>query len=385
MPWRKTIILLVVAGAVALPSSVVRAKLTEPIIVKFRVPDLKIIPVQRLIDNLSTKVEANPDDFRLRCNLARAHAMAWARKGADVQVNGDWLWFGFTPKFIPFGVVKTADKEKQAAAKKQLDASIAQYRQALKLEPNVPITLLGLAWVLDQAGEDDEARRLYRKVIELSKVREDKLNLGSLGGRYVSVEAGEYLMSHLHPQQNAEEISEIKARKARLEKLPRPVTPIAVPLKDGLTEADIHDRAASVAFDADGTGLPTRWTWLNDNAGWLVYDAAGTGRISSAMQLFGNVTFQMFWQNGYEALATLDDDGDGVIAGGEMRHLAIWRDVNRNGLSDSGEVRSLSSYDICGLRFAATTNDAGVIFSPQGVVFADGSTRPTFDVVVEPN
>ena len=214
---------------------------------------------------------------------------------------------------------------------------------------------------------------------------EGKLQLGSLGGRYVSIEAGQYLLALLHPQQDAEEIEAIQARQERLEKLPRPITPIAIPLSDGLTEADIHDRAARVAFDADGTGLPTRWTWLNDNAGWLVYDEAGTGRIRSATQLFGNVTFMMFWRNGYEALATLDDDGDGVIAGGEMRHLAIWRDVNRNGVSDAGEVRSLASYDISELRCAATTNAAGVIFSPQGVVLTDGSTRPTFDVVVEPN
>ena len=190
-------------------------------------------------------------------------------------------------------------------------------------------------------------------------------------------------MAHLHPKKDAKEISEIMARKAKIEKIPRLITPIAVPLKDELTEADIHNRAASVAFDADGTGLPTRWTWLNDNAGWLVYDATGSGRIESATQLFGNVTFMMFWRNGYEALATLDDNGNGVIQGQELRHLAIWRDGNENGVSEPGEVRSLSNYGIRELRCAATTNHEGVLFSPNGGVFADGSTRPTFDVVIE--
>ena len=385
MTCRTIIAILVLSGVLSLPSGPVGAKVTAPITTKFRAPDLKIIPVQRLIANLSAQAKAKPNDFALRVNLARAHAMAWATKGADVQVDGDRLWFGFTPKFIPFGVVGTVDKEKQAAAQKNLETAIAQYRKAIELEPNSPVTLLGLAWVLDQAGEDEEARTLYRKVIELMEATEGKLQLGSLGGRYVSLEAGEYLISLLHPQQDAAEIKAIKNRQARLEELPRPITPIAIPLEDGLTEADIHDRAARVAFDADGTGLSNRWTWLNDKAGWLVYDETGTGRIRSATQMFGNVTFMMFWRNGYEALATLDDDGDGVIAGGELRHLAIWRDINRNGVSDAGEVRSLASYDIQRLSCEAATTEAGVIFSLQGVTLTDGSTRPTFDVILQPN
>ena len=381
MFWQKIRVLLVVVGVLFAQSSMVMAR--------FRAPQLKAIPVQRLIDNLTAKVNAKPQDATLRRNLARAHAMAWSNKGADVQVNGrgtvDRLWFGYTPRFVPFNVVKTTDEDQQAAARKQLDAAIAQYREAVKLVPKDSATLLGLAWVLDQAGKDEEARKLYRKTIELSWKMEGKIKLGPLGGHFISVEAGEYLMAHLDAQEDANEISEINARKAKLKRLPRPVTPIAVPLKDELTEADIHNRAASVAFDADGTGLATRWTWLNDNAGWLVYDAAGSGRIDSATQLFGNVTFMMFWRNGYEALATLDDNDDGVVAGRELYHLAIWRDVNGNGVSESGEVYSLSSYGIRELQFTATTNEEGVLLCPQGVVFADGSTRPTFDVVVEPN
>ena len=74
-----------------------------------------------------------------------------------------------------------------------------------------------------------------------------------------------------------------------------------------------------------------------------------------------------------------------MIAGGEMRHLAIWRDVNRNGVSDAGEVRSLASYDIQRLSCEAAMTEAGVIFSLQGVTLTDGSTRPTFDVILQPN
>ena len=374
-------VLFLTVGILSMHSPIVMAK--------FAAPQLEVIPVQRLIDNLTAQVKAKPQDAGLRRNLARAHAMAWSNKGADVQVNGrgqvDRLWFGYTPKLIPFHVVKATDEAQQVAARNQLDAAIAQYREAMKLAPKDAATLLGLAWVLDQADQDDEARKLYRQAIDISWKSEGQRRLGPLGGNYISVEAGQYLLAHLHPKRDANEIREIQARKAKLERLPRPVTPIAIPLQDGLTERDIHNRHTSVAFDADGAGLPTRWTWLNDNAGWLVYDAAASGQIESATQLFGNVTFMMFWQNGYDAMATLDDDGNGVISGRELRHLAIWRDRNGNGLSESGEVRPLSRYGIRALRCAATTNDAGALFSPQGVVLDDGTTRPTFDVVVQPN
>ena len=144
MTCRKIITLFVVVGVLSLPSLLAEAKFAEPIMAKFRAPDLKIIPIQRLIANLSAQVKAKPKDFALRVNLALAYAMAWARKGADVQVAGDVLWFGYTPKFIPFGMVQTRDKAKQAAAKENLEAAIAQYRKAIELEPNSPVTLLGL-------------------------------------------------------------------------------------------------------------------------------------------------------------------------------------------------------------------------------------------------
>jgi hypothetical protein len=41
--------------------------------------------------------------------------------------------------------------------------------------------------------------------------------------------------------------------------------------------------------------------------------------LTSALQLFGNVTFWMFWSNGFEAMRALDDNQDGTLAGGELR------------------------------------------------------------------
>ena len=137
-------------------------------------------------------------------------------------------------------------------------------------------------------------------------------------------------------------------------------------------------------FDADGTGLRKAWTWISPDAAWLVYDPTASGRITSALQLFGDVTFWNVWRNGYEPLRALDDDGDGELRGRELRHLALWRDVNRNAVSDPGEVRPLSEYGIVALTCRGAKGDGifTAAVAERGVRFSDGRTRPTYDVIL---
>jgi hypothetical protein len=361
----------------------------QPVHARFARPTLKQIPIQRLIDNLSAKVKEAPEDAKLRRNLARAHVMAFANKGMDVQISGGGpnaanLWFGYTPKYIPF-TVRAADTEEQKKnAKQQLAAALKQYQAALKLAPTDNVTKLGLAWALEQAGKKEDAIKLYRETIETAWESEGKARHGRMGGHYITVEAGGYLIYLLDAEKDAKEITELGQRATTLQALPHPVTPIAIPLEAGLTERDIHDRTARVKFDADGTGLPNRWTWINNKAGWLVYDVNGHGQIDSATQLFGSATFMMFWENGYDALSSLDDNQDGKIEAAELTHLAIWRDANSNGISEQGEVKPLAYYNIRQLRCDYKRDNNGILFSPSGVVFADGSHRPTFDIIVEP-
>jgi hypothetical protein len=145
------------------------------------------------------------------------------------------------------------------------------------------------------------------------------------------------------------------------------------------------DRRARVAFDADGSDLDRTWTWIDPRAGWLVYDQIGDKRITSAIQLFGNVTFWMFWENGYHALCALDDDNTGDLRGTELKHLAVWQDANRNAVSEDHEVRTLNELNIVALSCAHVTEDESdeyVAMSAKGVTFADGSTRPTYDIIL---
>ena len=91
--------------------------------------------------------------------------------------------------------------------------------------------------------------------------------------------------------------------------------------------------------------------------------------------MFGSVTFWIFWKNGYEALSALDDNGNGVVTGHELEGLA----QNSNGVSDPGEVRTVESWGIQALSCHYCRHPAGIVFSPRGVVFHGGTTRPTYD------
>jgi hypothetical protein len=86
-------------------------------------------------------------------------------------------------------------------------------------------------------------------------------------------------------------------------------------------------------------------------------------------------------------LASLDDNGDGVLAGAELKGLAIWHDGNGDGVCGSGEVKPQSEYGIAAVscRFERDPSYPDrVAFSPGGVTFRDGRTWPTFDLILKP-
>jgi len=378
----KRLLLLVAASACCL---------ADPVHARFRRPDLEKIPVERLVSNLEDLAKKDVKDAQVRFNLARVHAMAYALKTDSAEVQKGELdkgaWFGFTPAFVPFKPVATKDEEKAKAAKAHLEKAIEAYKAVLKIDAKHLPAQLGLAWSTEQSGKKDDAIKAYRDVIEKGWAEEKDKKNGPLGGNFITKEAAGYLIPLLDKEKNGDEIKKLQERVAKLEKLPRPVTPIVIPLRDGLRAQDLENRNAKVAFDADGTGRTQRWTWITKDAGWLVYVPKGKGQVTSALQMFGSVTFWTFWDNGYQALRTLDDDGDGILRGKELAGLAIWHDANGDGICDPGEVRPLSDYGIVALDCRAQrdpNHPDRIWFSPRGVIFQDGSTRPTFDIILSP-
>ena len=316
--------------------------------------DVQNVPVERVIANLERQVAEKPKDAGLRVNLARVHAMAYAEKSNTIpsgvrrgRTEEIVPWAGyFVPEYAQFEVKPTSDAKALSAAREHLAKAIARYREALEIAPSNRTAKMGLGWTLSESGDRAGAIAALRDVI-VSSLPEDQKGAFVLGGqRSLTEEAARYLIPLLDPTADRAEIARLQAAAKEIAAQPRPITPIAIPLADNLTAYDIVDDDASVAFDLDGSGLPQRWTWIRPNAAWLVFDKRGTGSITSALQLFGNVTFWLFWDHGYAALQSLDDDGNGRIAGGELTGLALWQDRNGNGRSDTGEVRPVGEWGI---------------------------------------
>ena len=348
------------------------------------------VPVERLIKNLEALTKDDPKNVQLRFNLARAHAMAYAlrtdtvRARENAEKSGGLFGDGSA---VSFTVTPTDDKDKLKAAKEHLAKAVEQYEEVLKLAPDHLVALLGYAWCVEQSGQKRKAVGEYRKVIKGAWEKEKDSRMGRMYGQFLTVEAAGCLIPLLDKDKDKEEIKTLQERIKRLGVLGRPISPIVIPLHDGLTASELEDHSANVAFDADGTGLQKRWTWITRDAGWLVNDPHHTGKVTSALQLFGNVTFWMFWENGYQALAALDDDRDGMLAGKELDGLAIWQDLNGNGLSDRGEVKPLAEWGIVAIscRYVLDTNRSDrMAYSPRGVFFRDGSNRPTYDIILQP-
>ena len=406
----------------------------------YNLPQLEEVPIDRVAANLEPRLEQalqHPADrsriYLLMSNLARINAMryAYGEQILRLQKTSDpdsvILYRDSGPgheRAIP--LLRPAGAAYVAADRASLQRAIDLYRQLLARYPDDMVAVLGLAWSLQQDGQLAEAQSLYQGMIEkildglaekipasggwfsrsrsrddrlrvlLDMTREQQFEIGSSFGwakvRFAQ-EAAEYLQKIYRSTDQQTAVRQLAFEQSVLDAattiLPgrMPITPIAIPLRSGLQPGDLIDRLARVDFDLDGNGWRC-WQWLNDNAAWLVYRQPGVFGVNSGRQLFGAVTFSMFWDNGYQALATLDNNGDGQLSGDELRGLALWRDLNRNGMAEPDEIEgSLADSGIRALSVhslpAAGPADY-VAMSPGGVEFADGLRRDSFDLLIAP-
>lgn len=126
-------------------------------------------------------------------------------------------------------------------------------------------------------------------------------------------------------------------------------SPLAIDLDgDGVETVSVDN---GVYFDHDGNGFAEKTGWIGKDDGILVRDLNNNGQIDNGSELFGNQTILSNGEkaaNGFEALADLDSNHDGVFDGDDdaFGEIKVWQDLNQNGVVDDGELKTLNEAGI---------------------------------------
>ncbi|HVY49193.1 MAG TPA: calcium-binding protein [Minicystis sp.] len=110
---------------------------------------------------------------------------------------------------------------------------------------------------------------------------------------------------------------------------------------------------------AAGQSLVTDWPTARTP--WLALDRDGSGAIDDGAELFGSMTALAGGRratNGFEALAALDANGDGVIDARDPAFvsLVVWADVDGDRRSSPRELTSLASRGVESIELAYTSH-----------------------------
>ena len=112
-------------------------------------------------------------------------------------------------------------------------------------------------------------------------------------------------------------------------------SPLAIDLDgDGVETVSVDN---GVYFDHDGNGFAEKTGWISSDDALLVRDINGNGQIDDGSELFGDQTILSNGEkaaNGFEALADLDSNHDGVFDGDDeaFGQIKVWQDLNQNGV-----------------------------------------------------
>ena len=117
----------------------------------------------------------------------------------------------------------------------------------------------------------------------------------------------------------------------------------------------------TVVFDHNANNIKTGTGWVSADDGLLVLDRDGNGAIDNGSELFGVDTVKADGTkatDGFDALSDLDSNNDGVFDAldTEFANVRVWQDLNQDGVSDDGELQSLTEAGIVSINLNADSN-----------------------------
>ncbi|MEM0929729.1 MAG: calcium-binding protein, partial [Pseudomonadota bacterium] len=145
-------------------------------------------------------------------------------------------------------------------------------------------------------------------------------------------------------------------------------------------------RNSGVHFEFDGDGFAEKTGWVRPDDGFLVLDANANGIVDDSSEFFGDET-----QGGFVELATHDLNADDVIDSSDavFTDLSVWRDLNSDGVTDVGELLSLTDLGITSISLAAVAPAEAIDIGGNTIAFEstftlnDGTVRNAGDVILD--
>ncbi|MFP5482966.1 MAG: calcium-binding protein, partial [Gammaproteobacteria bacterium] len=167
----------------------------------------------------------------------------------------------------------------------------------------------------------------------------------------------EQLLNRLRPAPDFNVIDPIKQQTQTASTIP---SPIILDL-DGDGVIGTVGLGAGVFFDHAADGFAERTGWVAPRDGLLVWDRNANGTIDTGRELFGSETLLpngLKAVNGFEALAALDANGDGIIDANDpvYAQLRVWVDANLDGRTGEGELLTLEEAGVRSIRVAYTNS-----------------------------
>ena len=179
--------------------------------------------------------------------------------------------------------------------------------------------------------------------------------------------------------------------------------PLAIDLDgDGIETVGLPTAANPfnpVLFDHNADGVRTGTGWVRPDDAWLALDRNGNGTIDSGRELFGVDTLVQVTQtipmggqmvtntytrnafNGFEALSTLDANGDKVFnsADAQFANVRLWQDTNQDGISQASELKTLAQQGITAINLTPDNSNINLgngntVTGQAAVTRTNGST-----------